>query len=52
MMIGLTLSAFPFRQLYRGADVLDELEKQETYNQRPVNECKIASCGLYDEEKL
>lgn len=33
------------RQLYEGVDVLQKLEDEPTYNQRPIRDCKIVACG-------
>lgn len=41
-----------FRQVIEGARVLDELEKQETFNERPKSACVILDCGLFDVEGL
>eukprot|EP00730_Choanoeca_flexa_P017557 TRINITY_DN8471_c0_g1_i1.p1 TRINITY_DN8471_c0_g1~~TRINITY_DN8471_c0_g1_i1.p1 ORF type:complete len:299 (+),score=37.21 TRINITY_DN8471_c0_g1_i1:35-898(+) len=35
-----------FGYLYEGSQVLDALEDQEAYNQRPKKECVITACGL------
>lgn len=37
-----------FRQLVEGTEVLRRLEEVPTYNERPKQDCKIVSCGLFD----
>jgi len=34
-----------FGQVIEGLDILDALEEQETYNERPLQECRIKTCG-------
>lgn len=41
-----------FGQIYRGSSVLDRLEAQETYNQRPKEDCIIVDCGLFPQDEL
>ncbi|XP_020622890.1 peptidyl-prolyl cis-trans isomerase-like 6 [Orbicella faveolata] len=41
-----------FGQVIEGARVLDELEKQETFNERPKSQCVILDCGLFDVKGL
>ncbi|XP_054753263.2 uncharacterized protein LOC129259022 [Lytechinus pictus] len=36
-----------FGKLVEGTDVLKTLEVQETYNERPKKDCKIAACGVF-----
>ncbi|KAJ7341825.1 hypothetical protein JRQ81_007138 [Phrynocephalus forsythii] len=36
-----------FGQLLEGSQVLQELEAAETFNERPVLECKIINCGVF-----
>ncbi|XP_038048120.1 probable inactive peptidyl-prolyl cis-trans isomerase-like 6 [Patiria miniata] len=37
-----------FGKLIEGTELLDTLEEQETYNERPKKECKIVECGLFE----
>ncbi len=37
-----------FGKVIEGEDTLKKLEGQETYNERPVKECRITKCGLID----
>ncbi|XP_022089823.1 peptidyl-prolyl cis-trans isomerase-like 6 [Acanthaster planci] len=37
-----------FGKLIEGTELLDTLEEQETYNERPKKECKIVDCGVYE----
>jgi len=41
-----------FGEVIEGVDVLDKLEAQETYNERPVHECRIKTCGQLAIEAL
>nr|XP_058956563.1 probable inactive peptidyl-prolyl cis-trans isomerase-like 6 [Pocillopora verrucosa] len=41
-----------FGQVIEGTRVLDELEKQETFNERPKSTCVIVDCGIFDVERL
>ena len=46
---------FPFswhRQVIEGLDTLVKMEGLDTYNERPVNICKISNCGVVDIKKL
>ncbi|XP_030850300.1 probable inactive peptidyl-prolyl cis-trans isomerase-like 6 [Strongylocentrotus purpuratus] len=36
-----------FGKLVEGTEVLKTLEGQETYNERPKKDCKIAACGVF-----
>ncbi|XP_020656994.1 putative inactive peptidyl-prolyl cis-trans isomerase-like 6 [Pogona vitticeps] len=36
-----------FGQLLEGSEVLQELEAMETFNERPILECKIINCGVF-----
>ncbi|XP_060094036.1 probable inactive peptidyl-prolyl cis-trans isomerase-like 6 [Heteronotia binoei] len=36
-----------FGQLIEGSEVLKKLEATETFNERPVVECKITGCGIF-----
>ncbi|XP_071956303.1 probable inactive peptidyl-prolyl cis-trans isomerase-like 6 isoform X2 [Antedon mediterranea] len=37
-----------FGRVIEGTDLLEKLETQETYNERPKTECQIAYCGVLD----
>jgi len=37
-----------FGEVIEGTDTLQLLERQETYNERPLKECKIINCGVLD----
>uniref|UniRef100_A0ACB8GD33 Problable inactive peptidyl-prolyl cis-trans isomerase-like 6 n=2 Tax=Sphaerodactylus townsendi TaxID=933632 RepID=A0ACB8GD33_9SAUR len=37
-----------FGQLIEGSEVLQQLEATETFNERPVVECKIIDCGIFE----
>eukprot|EP00794_Sanderia_malayensis_P000553 gene553-1210_t len=41
-----------FGRVIEGSNVLKKLEEQETYNERPVRECRITRCGLIDLDAL
>lgn len=41
-----------FGEVIEGVDILDKLEAQETYNERPVQECRIKTCGQLALETL
>ncbi|XP_065057300.1 peptidyl-prolyl cis-trans isomerase slr1251-like [Rhopilema esculentum] len=41
-----------FGKVIEGTETLNELEKQETYNERPVKECRISDCGVLDVHSL
>jgi len=41
-----------FGEVVEGLDVLSALEEQETYNERPLQECKIRDCGVLDIENM
>lgn len=40
------------RQVIEGARVLDILEAQETFNERPKSPCVIVDCGVFNVEAL
>ncbi|NXA45313.1 PPIL6 protein, partial [Nothocercus julius] len=37
-----------FGQLIEGTETLQKLEAVSTYNERPVEECKIVNCGVFE----
>ena len=41
-----------YRQVIEGARVLDILEAQETFNERPKSPCVIVDCGVFNVEAL
>ncbi|EDO41091.1 predicted protein [Nematostella vectensis] len=41
-----------FGQVIEGLNVLDVLEGQETFNERPKVECRVADCGVLDPERI
>ena len=44
----LILVSYLYRQVIEGTDTLKLIEEQETYNERPIKECKIMNCGIVD----
>ena len=53
-LLALLLWFFVFfcRQVIEGARVLDILEEQETFNERPKSLCVIVDCGVFNVEAL
>lgn len=41
-----------FGQVIEGEETLKKLEEQETYNERPVKECRLVNCGVVDVDAL
>ena len=46
------LTFLSYRQVIEGARVLDILEAQETFNERPKSPCVIVDCGVFNVEAL
>ena len=40
------------RELIEGVEVLEQIEAVSTYNERPLSECLIVDCGVFDITKL